>query len=131
MRMASGRRGRPPRTIWRRSPSGSASQLTLLGTLGGSPVGFVSLKDGNCIDMLYVHPAAAGQGVGALLIDAIEKLAAARGANKLIAEVSDTALPFFKQRGFVEWRRNTVPLGNEWLANTTMEKTLAATKGSP
>ena len=107
------------------------SQLTLLGTLGGSPVGFASLKDGNCIDMLYVHPAAAGQGVGALLIDAIEKLAAARGANKLIAEVSDTALPFFKQHGFVEWRRNTVPLGNEWLANTTMEKTLAATKGSP
>ena len=106
------------------------SQLTLLGTLGGSPVGFASLKDGNCIDMLYVHPAAAGQGVGTMLVDAIEKLAIARGADKLTAEVSDTALEFFKQRGFVAWRRNTVPLGNEWLANTTMEKKLAATKGA-
>ena len=32
--------------------------------------------------MLYVHPAAAGQGVGAMLVDALEKLAAARGATQ-------------------------------------------------
>jgi putative acetyltransferase len=106
-------------------------QVTLLGTLGGSPVGFVSLKDGNCIDMLYVHPAAAGQGIGAMLIDAIERIAAARGTETLSAEVSDTALPFFQQRQFVAWRRNSVPLGTEWLSNTTMRKTLATAKQKP
>ena len=103
-----------------------AGQLTLLGTMAGSPVGFASLKGKEHIDMLYVHPAAAGHGVGSMLVDALEKLAAARGAKQLTADVSDSAEEFFKRRGFVAQRRNTVPLGGEWLANTTMQKRLAA-----
>jgi len=103
-----------------------ANALTLLGTIDGSPVGFASLAGAERIDMLYVHPAAAGQGVGTMLIDALEKLAASRGAVRLTADVSDSAQDFFKRRGFVAKQRNTIPLGNEWLANTTMEKRLAA-----
>jgi putative acetyltransferase len=103
-----------------------ANSLTLFGTIDGSPVGFGSLEGNERIDMLYLHPAAAGHGVGSMLIDALEKLAAARGAHKLSADVSDSAEGFFKRRGFVPRQRNTVPLGNEWLANTTMEKQLAA-----
>jgi len=103
-----------------------AGQLTLLGTVGGAPVGFASLKGNDHVDMLYVHPAAAGQGVASTLMDALEKLAAARGAAKLTAEVSDSAQEFFKKRGFVPQQRNSVRLGGEWLANTTMDKTLAA-----
>jgi putative acetyltransferase len=102
-----------------------AGQLTLIGTLAGSPVGFASLKGNEHIDKLYVHPAAAGQGVGAMLLDALEKLAAARGAGRLTADVSDTALDFFTRRGFEAQRRNTIRVGDEWLANTTMEKKLA------
>lgn len=100
-------------------------QLTLLGLLDGSPVGFASLKGAEEVDMLYVHPAAAGHGVGTLLIEALEKLAAGRGARRLVANVSDSAQDFFKKRGFVPQQRNTVQLGGEWLANTTMEKKLA------
>ena len=103
-----------------------ADALTLLGTIDGSPVGFASLAGPERIDMLYVHPAAAGQGIGSMLIDALEKLAGARGAPRLTADVSDSAQEFFKRRGFVAKQRNSVPLGNEWLANTTMEKRLAA-----
>ena len=102
-----------------------ASALTLLGTIGGSPVGFASLAGTDRIDMLYVHPAAAGQGVGSMLIDALEKLAASRGARRLTADVSDSAQDFFRHRGFVATQRNTVELGGEWVANTTMEKRLA------
>lgn len=102
-----------------------AAQLTLVGTIEGAPVGFASLKLPDVIDMLYVHPAAAGRGVATMLIDALERLAAARGAAKLTADVSDSAADFFKQRGFVAQTRNTVPRGDEWLANTTMEKKLA------
>jgi len=102
------------------------ASLTLLGTIDGSPVGFASLENNEHVDMLYVHPAAAGHGVGTMLIDALEKLAAARGAKRLSADVSDSAEPFFKRRGFVPRQRNTVPVGNEWLANTTMDKQLAA-----
>src|SRR6478609_4425295 len=50
------------------------SELTLVATLRGSPVGFASLKGADHIDMLYVHPNAAGQGVAAMLCDALEKL---------------------------------------------------------
>jgi putative acetyltransferase len=102
-----------------------AGQLTLIGTLAGSPVGFASLKGTDHIDKLYVHPAAAGLGVGAMLLDALEKLAAARGAGRLTAEVSDAALDFFTRRGFEAQRRNTIRVGDEWLANTTMQKKLA------
>ena len=101
-----------------------SGQLTLLGLVDGSPVGFASLKAGEDVDMLYVHPVAAGHGVGSLLIEALEKLAVGRGARRLTAEVSDSALDFFKKRGFVPQQRNTVQLGGEWLANTTMEKKL-------
>jgi putative acetyltransferase len=101
-------------------------QLTLIATLGGSPVGFISLAGGDTLDMLYVHPAAAGQGAGAMLADAIEKLAAARGAAKLKVDASDSALEFFRKRGYVAQQRSTVTRGDEWLASTTMEKKLGA-----
>jgi len=104
-----------------------AGELTLIATVQNSPVGFASLKGTDTIDMLYVHPSVVGQGVGAMLIDALEKLAGARGTKKLRADVSDSAQDFFKKRGFVPWRRNTVQRGGEWLSNTTMEKTLGGT----
>lgn len=107
-----------------------AGELTLVATLEGGPVGFAALKDNALIDLIYVHPAVAGNGVGAMLLDAVEKLAAARGAEKLSADVSDTAHDFFRKRGYVDQRRNTVPLAGEWLANTTMEKRLTQGRGS-
>ncbi len=106
-----------------------AEGLTLVATLEGSPVGFASLKNNEHVDFLYVHPDAAGQGVGAMLYDAVEKLARARGAARLTVDASDTARLFFEQRGFMPQRRNTVSLGDEWLANTTMEKRLTAPEG--
>ena len=90
-----------------------AKALTLLGTIDGSPVGFASLEGPERVTMLYVHPAAAGHGVGSMLIDALEKLAASRGAPRLTADVSDSAEEFFKRRGFVPQQRNTTPLGDE------------------
>jgi len=106
-----------------------AQGLTLVATLGGSMVGFVSLKGADHLDLIYVHPAVAGQGIGAMLCDAVERLAGARGTPRLTADASDTARGFFEHRGFVPQRRNTVLLGDEWLATTTMEKKLTP-KGS-
>ena len=108
-----------------------AGELTLVATFGGSPVGFASLADNARIDMLYVHPAAAGQGAGAMLCDALEKLAAARGTKELTVDASDTARDFFEKRGFIAQSRNTVTVAGEWLANTTMVKPLAAKESAP
>jgi putative acetyltransferase len=101
-----------------------AQELTLVATLGGSVVGFVSLKGADHLDLLYVHPAVAGQGIGAMLCDAVERLAAARGTQRLVVDASDSARGFFERRGYVAQQRNTVLSGDEWLANTTMEKKL-------
>jgi putative acetyltransferase len=103
-----------------------ARDLTLVATYAGAAVGFASLADNARIDMLYVHPAAAGQGAGAMLCDALEKLAAARGSKELSVDASDSARGFFERRGFVAKTRNTVALGGEWFANTTMVKPLGA-----
>ena len=100
-------------------------QLTLIATIQNAPVGFASLRGTDYIDMLYVHPSVAGQGVASMLVDAFEKLAGARGAKTLTVDASDTAEPLFRKRGYVAMQRNTVTLNGEWLANTTMQKTLA------
>ena len=101
-----------------------ASELTLIATLQNSPVGFASLKGTGHIDMLYVHPGAVGQGVASMLCDALEKLAGGRGAKSLSVDASDNAQEFFLKRGYVGKQRNTVTVNGEWLANTTMQKTL-------
>ena len=107
-----------------------AHELMLVATYGGAAIGFAALADNRRIDMLYVHPAAAGQGAGAMLCDALEKLAAARGAKEITVDASDAARGFFEKRGFSAQSRNTVSLGDEWLANTTMTKPLVG-RGRP
>jgi putative acetyltransferase len=110
-----------------------AGQLTLIATLQNSPVGFASLRGTDHIDLLYVHPSVAGQGVGAMLCDALEKLAGGRGTKSLTVDASDTAVEFFGKRGYVATQRNTVTVNGEWLANTTMQKALdnSGTPGVP
>ena len=107
-----------------------ASELTLIATLQNSPVGFASLKGTDHIDMLYVHPSAVGQGVASMLCDALEKLAGGRGAKSLTVDASDTAEGFFLRRGYIGKQRNTVTVNGEWLANTTMQKTLVQAPSS-
>ena len=103
-----------------------AADLTLIATLEGSPVGFASLRGNDHIRMLYVHPAVAGQGIATMLVDALEKLAGGRGAQSLTVDASDTAEGFFAKRGYTAQQRNSVTINDEWLANTTMKKTLGA-----
>ncbi len=100
--------------------------LTLIATLEGSPVGFATLTDNALVDLLYVHPAVAGQGVGTMLAEALERLANARGTKRVTTDASDTAVPFFEKRGYVAQQRNSVLRGAEWLYNTTMAKQLGS-----
>jgi len=66
----------------------------------------------------------AGRGVAA--VRGAGKTRRRRGAKSLTVDASDTAEGFFARRGYVGKQRNTVTLNGEWLANTTMEKSLAA-----
>ena len=108
-----------------------AGALTLLAVIGGGIAGFASLKGGEEIDMLFVDPEFARQGVGRALIDALTKLAQARGAKRLTVEASEIAKPLFERQGFTAQKRNLVRVGDQWLANTTMTKTLGADPTPP
>lgn len=103
-----------------------AGMLTLVATEDGEIVGFASLKGPDHIEMIYVDPEFARQGVGATLLDAIEKIAQGRGAAKLTAEVSDTAKPLFDRRQFVAEQRIVKQLDEEWLGATSMSKALGS-----
>ena len=98
--------------------------LTLVAVLQGAPVGFVALAGKDRLDMLYVYPAAARQGIATMLVGAIETLAAGRGAKQLEADASDTARPLFEALGYEPVLRQTVTVGGLWLGNTRMRKVL-------
>ena len=108
-----------------------AEALTLLAVIDGAIAGFASLKGGEEIDMLFVDPEFARQGVGRALVDALSKLAEARGAKRLTAEASDAAKPLFERHGFTAQKRNLVHVGDQWLANTTMTKTFGSASAPP
>lgn len=102
-----------------------AEALTLVATVGGALAGFASLK-AETIDLLYVSPHFARRGVATVLVDALLKLAKARGAKRVTTEASDTARPLFAKMGFVAERRSLVALGDVWLPRTSMTLPFAA-----
>ncbi len=103
-----------------------SNMLTIVAVIEGEIVGFAALDGSETFDTLYVDPVAGRMGVATALVDAVVRLARARGAKRIAADVSDTAKPVFERQGFVAERRNLVTLGDQWLANTTMSKALAA-----
>lgn len=102
------------------------SMVTLVVQIDGDYAGFASLKDNKVLEMLFVHPYHVGEGVGTALCDALERIAAARGATEISVDASETAAPFFEDRGYVAVRRNSVPVDDLWLTNTTMTKKLTS-----
>jgi putative acetyltransferase len=108
-----------------------AGALTLLATIDGAVAGFASLKGADEIDMLFVDPEFARQGVGLALVDALTRLAQRRGAKRLTTEASDVAKPLFERLGFSAQKRNLVSVGDQWLANTTMTKALGSESKPP
>jgi putative acetyltransferase len=108
-----------------------AEALTLLAVIGGAIAGFASLKGADAIDMLFVDPTFARQGAAGALIEALTKLAQARGAKRLTVEASDVAKALFERQGFTSQQRNLVRVGDQWLANTTMAKALAGDSTPP
>jgi len=57
------------------------------------------------LDSLFVHHAHQGCGIGAALLDGVEKLARRYRLEYLVTDASVTAEPFFRARGFRRVRR--------------------------
>ena len=106
-----------------------AGMVTLVVQVDSDYGGFASLKDNTVIDMLYVSPHYAGEGIGATLVETLERLAAGRGAKEISVASSETAVMFFEARGYIASSRNLVPIDDQWLSNTTLVKQLGAEAG--
>ena len=78
-----------------------ASARTQVAEVDGRVVGFTDVDDRGYVDMLFVDPAFARQGVATALLDWAVATARSLGAGELSTHASLTARPFFEAQGFV------------------------------
>ena len=109
----------------------SDKQEDYLARRGGRPVGYGAVKQ-NEIGHLFVHPDAAGQGVGSALVAFSEGLVRERGFETIIVYASLSALGFYEKRGFRRVRPKSFELRpNVFLDSVLMVKPLAGCPPRP
>ena len=75
-------------------------QFVLVAPINNEIVGFVTLDNGNYIDLLYVHKNHQREGIAEGLYKNIENEARRQNQSFLTSNVSKTARPFFEKVGF-------------------------------
>jgi GNAT superfamily N-acetyltransferase len=73
-------------------------------------VGTVS-RDGNKVYTMFVHPRAAGRGIGRLLMRHIETLAVIDGYDHMETGASITAHDFYRRLGYIDVRSTETEFG--------------------
>lgn len=100
------------------------SQFVLLAIIDNKIAGFGTLKDGNYIDLFYVHKDFQRQGIADKILNELEIEAAKYHSQVITADISITAKPFFEKKGFViKAEQRNIRLNIE-LINYKMEKRL-------
>ncbi len=87
-------------------------------------VGFTELDTMGHIDCFFVHYEWQRRGVGTRLMDRLMATAEREKMLRLFAEVSITAVPFFRDRGFAVVRENETIRRNVKLKQFAMERWL-------
>ena len=78
-----------------------SEQYTLVMDSDNSITGFGCLSaDGSTVEMLYTHHAYQRQGIGSVLLEALEKEALQRGKTEVLLTTSATAWTFYQKRGY-------------------------------
>jgi putative acetyltransferase len=98
------------------------NQIVLVAVKQDKILGFGTLKEGNYVDLLYIHKDQQRQGIANKILASLELEAQKQQTKTLTADVSITAKPFFEKRGFiVKAEQKNIRLGVE-LINYKMEK---------
>lgn len=85
-------------------------------------VGFAEFEPNGHVDCFYVHHEYQGKGIGTALMKAIFDKAKQESIERVYAEVSITAKPFFEAKGFKLVKEQIVTLRGVGLKNFMMEK---------
>jgi putative acetyltransferase len=93
-------------------------------------IGFAEFEKTGHIDCFYVHYAWQGKGVGSLMLAVIGQQARRLRLRRLFADVSLTAMPFFKHHGFVIKRHQKKIYRGQRFSQYVMVKPLTATSRS-
>jgi putative acetyltransferase len=91
---------------------------------GEEIVGFGNITSDGYLHRFYVHKDFQGQGIGSLLLEALEKKAKALGLKEIFTEASITAKPFFLKNGYVVEKENVKVLREVSFINYKMKKAL-------
>lgn len=94
----------------------------IVATIDDKVVGFVEFIDNGYIDCFFVHYQHQNQGVGSTLMEEISRRAKTKSINRVWANVSVTAKPFFSHAGFTVLKEQLVELRGCKLKNYLMEK---------
>ncbi|WP_167017003.1 GNAT family N-acetyltransferase [Candidatus Pantoea multigeneris] len=89
------------------------------------PVGFLAMDEKGYIDLLFVLPSFARQGVGAQLLDRAQQLAQQTGVEKLTAFASLVSQPFFSRQGWEILSKEVVVRKGVSLDRYAMQKDLS------
>jgi putative acetyltransferase len=87
-------------------------------------VGFVEFESNGHIDCFYVHHQFQGKGIGGFLLQKIEMKARENSINKIYAEISISAKPFFIAKGFQVEKEQVVNYNGVNFINYRMSKLL-------
>ena len=85
-------------------------------------VGFAEFESNGHIDCFYVHHEWIGKGVGRALMKEIFIRAKKSNIKRVFVDVSITAKPFFREKGFKVINENRVFIDGVELINFRMEK---------
>jgi putative acetyltransferase len=102
---------------WSRARSTSH---TYVACLGDDVVGFSDFTDDGVLDMLFVHPDAAGRGAARALVTHVLAEAEAAGHHRLTTHASVTARPAFERLGFTVERAQSVERRGQTFRNFRM-----------
>lgn len=97
----------------------------------GRPLAFGDLEADGHIDRLFAAPEAAGTGVAAALIGALETCARRQGLSRLYVEASEAARGAFLRHGFRVVRRRENVVAGVLIHNYEMQKGLPPAPPTP
>jgi len=89
---------------------------------GETLCGFAELHGGSHVHMMFVHKDHQRRGIASLLLADLEKIVHRLQETQLTADVSITALPFFKSQGFAVVEKQQIEKDGQVLQNFEMKK---------